>query len=137
MNILIVDGHLGIAELIEPLLVSSGHRPRTMSRKDALGEASGREGFDACVIDLDAERDDGNALLRGLRGLARAPKIVAWTASRALWDSTRHQKLYDAFLPKPASFAMLLAALEERPCPVCGASMDSKVSHSACSMAPD
>ncbi len=134
MDILILDESPALAEVIEPLLMASGHRARAVSRMEALEADCAGFAFDACVVDLDHARAGRSPLLEQARLHGRAVRTVAWTASDGLWRATPEARRFDAFLAKPASFAMLLAALEGRACPVCALPIDLAHAHADCAL---
>lgn len=137
MDIVIVDDSLGLVDLIEPLLASAGHRLRFISRHEALAFSGDDLPFDACVVELDQNRAESSSILPALRKTARNPWAVAWSASDQLWRGSFETRSFDAFLAKPTSFAMLLAALEGRLCPACGQPMDADHAHPLCHFTQD
>lgn len=129
MKILVIDDTPGAADMVARMLELHGHQARAaFSFEEAMREL-GADRCDACLVDLDIE-DQNGAMLSLVR--AQGARAVAWTASEDVWRGSARAAGFDAFLAKPASFAMILAAIDGAPCPSCLRPLDASCHHGHC-----
>lgn len=132
MEILIVDGSPDMTDVLEQMLGMMGHQARAARNSASLRSALGECKFDACLLDLDHSMESPTDLLTRLRGQSATLCAVGWGASKEQWRATARMVELDGFLVKPASFEMIVAVLEGRPCPACAQPLDTSHAHPSC-----
>jgi two-component system, OmpR family, response regulator len=112
MRILVVEDELKMAGLLRRGLVEEGHAPDVArSGDDALWMAAAVE-YDAVILDLMLPGLDGVEVCRRLRESGIWTPVLMLTARDAVEDRVAGLDAgADDFLPKPFSFAELLARL--------------------------
>lgn len=129
MKILVVDDTPGVADILAQMLNINGHQAQMASTlEDASRELEASQ-YDACMVDLDIEDAQGR-MLSLIR--SQGARAIAWTASEDVWRGSATAERFDAFLAKPSSFAMILAALEGVPCLSCLRPFNASSHHAHC-----
>ena len=112
MRILLVEDEATVAEVIIGLLQARGHRPVHAAHGLAAMTEVALRHFDLALLDLDLPGIDGFALARQLRAGGFARPLIALTA-RADAEAEPQAMVagFDAFLRKPLTSEMLIAAM--------------------------
>lgn len=129
MDILVVDDTPGVADIVAQMLELHGHRAQPATTLGEASRAIAERRHDACIVDLGIDDQEG-ILLSVLR--SRGVRAVACTASDDRWRASPTAALYDAFFTKPASFDIIVAAVEGRACPACDMPISSASTHADC-----
>lgn len=113
LRILIVDDHVGTAEVLSRLLRHCGHAPATAhSCASALSALHG-DRFDLLLSDIGLADGDGCELLQAARAIQPIP-AVALTGYGMRIDLERYEQAgFDACLVKPVAFPKLLQVLRD------------------------
>lgn len=112
MEILIVDGDVGVAEVLGHIVSALGHQERAACSFEAALEMARERSFDACVIDVDMLQNAALPLIQALRDRNPWIRTVSTSAVGELWEQQREKLTLDWHLAKPASIAWICAAIE-------------------------
>jgi DNA-binding response OmpR family regulator len=112
MRVLVVDDEARLARHVSSALTEAGHDPVIVhDGETALGEAEATA-FDLIVLDVGLPGMDGFEVLRRLRGLKIATRVLMLTARGELNDRVTGLQLgADDYLPKPFAMQELLARI--------------------------
>jgi len=116
-SVLLVDDDDDLAQVLSRALERRGHvvhRARTGS--EALASLSNLQGLDAAVVDLVLPGAGGLDVVRGIRRVFPACRVVAMTGlAEPLMEQAFREAGADVFLGKPVELKDLYAALTPHP----------------------
>jgi CheY-like chemotaxis protein len=112
LRILVVEDHMDSGAMLELLLASRGHR---VAVADSVAAALARrhEGWDAVISDLGLPDGSGLDVGRGMRDLARRPRLIALSGyGRPADVAASREAGFDVHLVKPLEPDRLFEILE-------------------------
>lgn len=112
LNILVVEDHDDLREVMVQALVSRGHNVRGIDCGEALDEEMGRFSPEVLLLDLNLPGEDGLSLARRLRAAQPAIGIIMVTARDQAQDVMRgYRSGADIYVSKPVTPDELDAAI--------------------------
>ena len=114
MNVLIVDDHQQILETIRNIVISFPEAGIVDMFSDGFSAYNNlsRKSYDLCIIDLRLPRMDGFELIRQIRNLNPAAKIIINTMCEEIWDAKRILELdVEGIVIKTSSLSHLKEAI--------------------------
>ncbi|UOD49896.1 response regulator transcription factor [Orrella daihaiensis] len=113
LNVLIVEDHDRLREILVRHLVQHGCQAVGVSDAEGLQDAMSRQSFDAVVLDLNLPDEDGLSIAQRLRTASPDLFIVMMTARNSTADRVAGYKSgADVYISKPSSGEELLAAID-------------------------
>lgn len=110
MRILVVDDEVRLTRHVASALTEAGHDPVVVHDGEAALQRAGTEKFDLIILDVGLPSIDGFEVLRRLRALHIATRVIMLTARGELNDRITGLQLgADDYLPKPFAMQELLA----------------------------
>src|ERR1700758_3545293 len=100
MQILVVDDEQPVAEVIELVLTSAGHRVKTVADGQTALAEIGHAAYDLVITDLDMSGMDGFTLAEKIKSLRPAQKILVFTGAGDSGPTPVH---VDRVLKKPVT----------------------------------
>ena len=112
LNVLIVEDHDRLREILLQHLVQHGCHAFGVSDAEGLQDVMSRESFDVVVLDLNLPDEDGLSLARRLRAASPEIFIIMMTARNSPADRVAgYESGADVYISKPSSGEELLAAI--------------------------
>ena len=110
MRILVVDDEVRLTRHVASALTEAGHDPVVVHDGEAALQRAGDSKFDLIILDVGLPSIDGFEVLRRLRALHIATRVIMLTARGELNDRITGLQLgADDYLPKPFAMQELLA----------------------------
>lgn len=112
LEILIVEDHDNLREMLQSHLSQHGHLVRGAADGAGLDEQMARHTFDVVVLDLNLPDEDGLSIAKRLRGVYPQLYIIMMTARNASADRIAgYESGADVYITKPSSGEELVAAI--------------------------
>jgi DNA-binding response OmpR family regulator len=112
LEILIVEDHDNLREILTQHLAQHGHRSTGVADAVGLAERMARVRYDVVVLDLNLPDEDGLSIAKRLRAIYPSLFIVMMTARNSNADRVAgYDSGADVYITKPSSGEELLAAV--------------------------
>lgn len=112
LDILIVEDHDNLREILTHHLAEHGHRPMGVADAVGLAERMAHVRYDVVVLDLNLPDEDGLSIAKRLRATYPSLFIVMMTARNSNADRVAgYDSGADVYITKPSSGEELLAAI--------------------------
>jgi DNA-binding response OmpR family regulator len=112
LNVLIVEDHDRLREILVLHLIQHGYHVQGVSDAEGLQDMMSRQTFDVVVLDLNLPGEDGLSIARRLRSANAEIFIIIMTARGSPADRVAgYESGADVYISKPSSGQELLAAI--------------------------
>jgi DNA-binding response OmpR family regulator len=112
LNIVVVEDHAALREVIVGVLVAEGHRVIGVADAESVDDEASLMLWDLLIVDLNLPGEDGLALARRISASQPGLGIIMMTARTEMQDRIKgYDSGADIYLPKPVDRVELLAAV--------------------------
>jgi DNA-binding response OmpR family regulator len=112
LNIVVVEDHAALREVIVGVLVAEGHRVIGVADAESVDDKASLMLWDLLIVDLNLPGEDGLALARRISASQPGLGIIMMTARTEMQDRIKgYDSGADIYLPKPVDRVELLAAV--------------------------
>lgn len=112
LNILVIEDHEDLREVLVEALSSLGHRVMGIASAEEFAEANASRPLDLLIVDLNLPGEDGLSLTERVKKHHPAVGVIMVTARDLLTDKTAgYDSGADIYMTKPASLDEIKAAI--------------------------
>ena len=113
LNILVVEDHDSLREVLVELLISNGYRALGVASAEDVEDNAAAQLFNLLIVDINLPGEDGLSLSRRCRAAQPDALIMMMTVRNELVDRlSAYESGADIYMPKPLNHGEFLAAVK-------------------------